>query len=166
MSIPEKYRKWFIPLALAVAVGAGYALAALQHHKPKKIRAETTILPQPTTPATLKSYASTPPPSPPDPASVREMPEAERAKLQGEGGLDSASYFYCELTNSSQWMVTELRFHIAAGQPEGSTRWERNYRELVQLMPHSVKRISFKVTHGLDAETRWEIIGARGIPPR
>lgn len=100
----------------------------------------------------------------PETAEIMELPEAERARITGQGGLDSASYFNCWLTNGSSWTVTEVRLHIAAGQPEGSTRWERYYNERVQLASRGVSRISFKVTDGGDgAETRWKVSGARGF---
>jgi hypothetical protein len=101
----------------------------------------------------------------PDPAHIRELPESERARIVGQGGLDSASYFDCWLTNRSSWTVTELVFRIAAGIPEGSTSWERVYRERIQLPPNTAQRVSFKITGGGgDLDSRWKITGARGVP--
>jgi hypothetical protein len=160
-------RSWipYFLVALGAALG-GYGLHALRESRPLAARADTLNfesspgslqVPASATSATLR-YAGSP--------AVRELPAAERAKIQGAGGLDSASYFDCLLTNSSRWTVTEVCFHIAAGQAEGSTRWERNYREFVHIPPDRAVRISFKVTNGQDAETRWNVIGARGIAPQ
>ena len=147
------------PYLIAVISGlAAFGLHLAGPFRGKPVRAETitseiTPIPQPQ--AIRKN---------PDPAQVMELPPSERVLISGDGALDSASYFNCRVTNLSSWTVTELQFRIAAGQPEGSTRWERNYREYVNLPPRTASRISFKVTDGSEAETRWKIIGARGVP--
>jgi hypothetical protein len=151
-------KRTFIRYVVAVLVGLVGSLihwaAKTGDHTPAKANtACTEILPAP---AVVRNS--------PDPREIMELPEKERVLISGEGALDSASYFNCWVTNRSSWTVTELRFRIAAGQPEGSTRWERNYREYLTLPPRHARRISFKVTDGKDAETRWEISGARGVP--
>ena len=134
--------------------------------RPHPTRARVEILPPPsttiTTPIRTANKARTP--STPPKADLRELPPDQRDCITGEGSLDSARYFNCTITNRSAWFVTELQFEIAAGQNEGSTRWERSYREYVQLPPGASRHISFKVTDGENVETRWSLKGARGAP--
>jgi len=158
--------KWIPYIVVAVAAAAvGYGLRKSGNNGSDAVRVETIEFPQLVDPA-AKRPTSTIMTARARSREVMELPPGERAKIRGRGGLDSASYWNCHLTNGSLWTITEIRFHIAAGQPEGSTRWERNYRENVQIAPREAQRVTFKVTDGQDAETRWEIIGARGLPPQ
>lgn len=145
---------------------AGYGLHRANGSGPRKVEAQRLVLADPSVTPTHRSGNIQGVRKNPDPAELLELPEADRSLITGRGALDSASYFNGWITNGSSWTVTELRLWIAAGQAEGSTRWERYYTERVRLAPGAHVRISFKVTDGRNAETLWKIMGARGVPPR
>jgi len=144
-------------------VVTGLLVYFINRDNPEKVRAETIEPPSTWIAAGTRGSEMNPVKGHVVTEESRELPPTERSLISGEGALDSASYFDCWVTNRSSWVVTELQFRIAAGQTEGSTRWERNYREYVQLPPGTARHITFKVTDGNNAETRWEIIGARGV---
>jgi len=151
--------------AAGLAVCAAYGIHRAKVSNPQQVEAQTVFFGTVQSTSVRGSVASADVRNSRERSQIMELPEAERARISGQGGLDSASYFNCWLTNGSAWTVTELRLHIAAGQTEGSTRWERYYNERVQLAPGTVERISFKVTDGGDgAESRWKVSGARGFP--
>ena len=152
----------YVLIAVA-AIIVGYAIHARRTERITRVNADT--LPQPQAFETIRPSSSTKVGRPPSVAETFELPEGDLAKLNGTGGLDSENCFTCILTNQSQWFVTDVRFYIATGNPEGSLSWERTYREAVQLGPRKVARISFKVIDTRDVETRWRITAARGYPP-
>ena len=141
-----------------------YGMHLVKRPAPQEVEAQTLLIEQPSgttsdrpdVPMVIRKNT--------DPVQVMELPEAECRLITGQCTLDSGSYFSGWITIGSSWTVTELRLRIAAGHSEGSTRWERNYNERVKLPPRTAGRISFKVTDGRDAETRWKVISARGIP--
>lgn len=145
---------------------AAYGVHRVKGSGPTQVAAHTLFLGDASTTVNPRTVQARTVRKSPDPAQVMELPEAARSLITGEGALDSASYFKCWVTNGSSWTVTELGFNIAAGQPEGSTRWERHYTERVQLPPGTVSHISFKVTDGRNAETRWNVFAARGVPSK
>jgi hypothetical protein len=94
------------------------------------------------------------------------LPEHELRLLTGSGGLDSASYFSCWITNASRWTVSDLFFQIRAVETHGMERWERRYRESIRLPPRTKAQIHFKVSEGgAGAIAEWEIVAGRGHPP-
>jgi len=94
------------------------------------------------------------------------LPTNAVQRLTGSGQLDSGSYFSCWITNASRWTISELRFRIRAVETHGMVRWERHYRDPVQIQPHRQAFVHFKVSEGgAEATAEWEVVAARGYPP-
>lgn len=150
-----------IPVLMVVLA---YGMHLAKRSAPQEVEAQTFLIEKPSGAAIDRPDVPIVVRKSTDSEQVMELPESEQSLITGQCTLDSGSYFSGWITNGSSWTVTELRLRIAAGHSEGSTRWERNYNERVKLPPRTAGRISFKVTDGRDAETRWKVISARGIP--
>ena len=95
----------------------------------------------------------------------RSFPIEEKAKITGYADL-AYGFLKGKLYNGSTWTVKEVIVTVKVLEKDGSTRWDRQFREMVTIQP--LTTVSFMVEVGGDSDIgsfEWALVQVNGIPP-
>jgi hypothetical protein len=94
------------------------------------------------------------------------LPEEEQSKVDGNATLRSES-FSGTLYNGSNWTIKEVIVRIIVKEKDGSTRWDRLFREAVTIPPLTTGDINFDIVGGQDFDSfEWGLKEIKGISPK
>jgi hypothetical protein len=90
------------------------------------------------------------------------LPPDQQARITGNASLSFGS-FSGKIHNGSDWTVTGLTFRVVAKEKDGSVRWDRNFKESINVDPLTTASFSVSVTGDEGcASHEWSIHEALG----
>ena len=97
---------------------------------------------------------------------MQVLPADQQARITGNASLSFGS-FSGKIYNGSDWTVTGLTFRVVAKEKDGSVRWDRKFKESMNVQPLSTTSFSVSVTGDQGcASHEWSIDEAIGFKDR